>query len=697
MAYTTSRRMFLLSTPLGEDALLINEFEGTERVSHLFHFKLTMLSERDDIDADDLLGKRVTLRIETVEDERHWTGLVSSFLRTGQVRAPGANDEMLTRYQCEIVPWLWPLTLNEDSRVFQNQSIPDIVETILNDFELRDYHLDLRGDYPPLTYCTQYQESNFDFISRLLEQAGIYYYVKYDANTETVVFTDNNDANPDLDPSFIRFADEGSTKDEDSITALNRRSHLRSGRVVMRDYNFEKPADALETSVDSLVRIGDNHNYERFVYPGQYDQQDQGERIARVQMEAEEAEHEILDGASTVRGLAPGHCFELEGHPLNDLNQELMVLSVRHHGRNNVGEESASSTYSNVCAFIPRKVPYREPKRTPKSRILGPQIATVVGPSGEEIHTDKYGRIKIQFPWDRRGEFNDKSSCWVRVVHSHAGAKWGGFMLPRIGEEVLVAFEHGDPDRPLIVGSLYNANNMPPYDLPAEATKSTLKTNSSKGGNGFNELRFEDRAGNEEIFLHGQKDLQIRIRNDSIASIERDSHETIAESRYLQVGKDRHQQVDGNDILAVDGLCHRSVGKGYTCHAQQDMELGAGSNVLIGADMNAHMSSGMNLVLDAGMQISLKAGPSSITLGPAGVTIDGPLLRLNCGGSPLTANKPQKPDKPDKPIGAIEAEAGKVSDVVQQIQAQALRKAAAQAQPFCAECKAASAALRAMS
>ena len=695
MAYTTSRRMFLLSTPLGEDALLINELQGTERVSQLFEFTLTMLSERDDIQATDLVGKRVTLRIETPEDERHWTGLVSSFLHIGQVRAPGAADESLTSYQCTVVPWLWPLTLNEDSRVFQNQTIPEIVEEVLKDFGLSDYRLDLRGSYPPLVYCTQYQESSFDFVSRLLERAGIYYYVKYSDTTETLVFTDNNDANPDLEPAYVRFADEGSTEDEDSVTTLSRRSLLRSGRVVMRDYNFEKPTDALETSVDSLVRIGDNHQYERFIYPGQYDHLDLGEGIARAQMEAEEAEHEILDGASTVRTLTPGYCFELEGHPLDELNQELMVLSVQHQGSNNVDGDSSGSSYSNACTLIPRKVPYREPQRTPKPKILGPQVAAVVGPSGEEIHTDRYGRIKIQFPWDRRGKYNDKSSCWVRVVHSHAGAKWGSFMLPRIGEEVLISFEHGDPDRPLVVGSLYNANNMPPYDLPAEATKSTLKSNSSKGG-GYNELRFEDKAGSEEVFLHAQKDLQLRIGDASVATIGGDRHQVVAGNQFEQVNKNLHLSVDAGTFIKVASDTSLDVGGNLMQHTGQGMHLDAGMDLLLAAGMNAHAKANMNIVLEAGVQISLKAGPSSITLGPAGVTIDGPLVRVNCSGSPLSASKPQKPDKAEKPIDAIEVEGGKSSNPMQQAQAAALRKAAAQAQPFCAECESARAALRAM-
>ncbi|AKC85903.1 type VI secretion system Vgr family protein [Pseudoxanthomonas suwonensis] len=696
MGYTTSRRMYQLSTPLGEDALLIQEFEGVEGVSRPFEFRLDVLSERDDIDPAELIGKRVTLRIETDEDSRHWTGIVSAFVRMGQIDDPATDGNLLTCYRCTIVPWLWPLTLNEDSRIFQQTSIPDIVEAMLGEYNLRDYELELRGAYPQLDYCTQYRESDFNFISRLLERAGIHYYVKYGPQAETLVFTDNNDSHPRLERDLIRYAEARAAEEEDTVTALVHRSQLRSGRMVMRDYNFEKPTDTLEASVDSLVSLGDNQNYERFLYPGDYGQRDEGEQAARVRMEAEEAEHEILDGASDVRTLTPGYCFELDGHPQKSINREYMVLSVTHRGNSNVGRESAASSYSNTFSMIPRKVAYRDPRATPKATIHGPQTAVVTGPSGEEIYTDKYGRIKVQFHWDRRGEYNDKSSRWVRVVHGHAGSRWGMFMLPRIGEEVLVAFEHGDPDRPLVVGSLYNANNMPPYDLPGEATKSTLKSNSSKGGDGFNELRFEDKAGSEEVFLHAQKDLQTQVLNNSTASVGANQQLTVGANQLIHVGKERHLVVGEREFVKVEKDVFTEIGGSTSFQAGQDLHLSVGMDTAIDAGMDIHLKAGVNIVLDAGVQISLKAGGSSITIGPAGVTLDGALVRVNCGGSPLSAKKGNKPDKAKLADAAIKGVAGKVSNPGQQAQAQALRKAAAQAQPFCAECEAARAALRAL-
>ena len=547
MPYSTRERTYILSTPLGEDELLISEFEGSERLSRPFHFTLTMRSERDDITPDKLVGKRVTLRVETADDERHWTGMVSTFTRLATQQVAGSSHDTMTTYRCEVVPWLWMLLLNEDSRIFQNLSIPDIVEKIFDDFHYSDYELQLNGSYQPLVYCTQYRETTFDFIARLLERAGIWYWFKHEAGSEKLILTDNADGSPDLATPSIRFALHGSYQEGDTISAFNRREQIRSGRIVMRSYDFEKPAADLETSVDTLVRIGDNSSFERYLHPGGYTDRGQGEQITRLLMEAEEASHATLDGASDARLLTPGYSFELEDHPEDDLNRKYLIVAVEHHGNNNLDGEAGSS-YRNSFAAIPREVTYRTAPATPRPRIDGIQTAVVTGPSGEEIYTDQHGRVKIHLMWDRWGTTDDKASCWARVVQGWAGNGWGSFTLPRIGMEVVVAFENGDPDHPLVIGCVYNGANAPPYALPGEATKSTFKTNSSKGGGGFNELRFEDKKGSEEIFLHAEKDLQVRIKNNST--------ETIGADRNLTVGHDRVQSV----AQCLGRRCHVETG-----------------------------------------------------------------------------------------------------------------------------------------
>ncbi len=696
MAYTTDRSIYHLSTPLGKDVLLIRNLRGFEGVSRLFEFQLDLLSERDDILPDEIIGKRVTLNIETDIGERYFTGLVANFSRGGTYNDPGADNNELTEYQCIVVPWMWPLTLHEESRVFQNMSIPDIVEKILGEFELRDYELDFADSYPELEYCTQYGETNYAFITRLLEQAGIHYYVKYSGEVEKIVFSDHNDAHPPLENDEIRFSESRATEDLDNISALTKRNLLRTGRVMMRDHNFETPDDTLETSIDSLIQLGDNSNYFRYVYPGNYRTTEEGDTVARLQMEAEEAEHEILDGEGTVRALVPGHWFKLHSHPIDAMNRKYIVLGIWHEGSNAIARGSGSSYYQNRFTVIPHDVDYRPRQTTPKPVVYGPQTAVVTGPSGEEIHTDEYGRVKLQFFWDREGVGDEKSSCWVRVVMPHAGARWGIFMLPRIGEEVLVAFEHGDPDRPIVVGSVYNANNMPPYPLPENATRSTMKSSSSKGGAGFNELRFEDKAGEEEVFLHAQKDFQERIGHDSFTTVVNERQLTVGKDSIQSIGENLHLDVSKNSTINVGSAYALNVGQGLALATGQEFHLSSGMDTSVEGGTTVNLKAGTNLVLEAGMTVSLKAGPSSITLGMAGVKIDGPMVQVNCGGSPLSASKPQKPDKPKAAKEAIKDKAGKFSDPLQQTQAKALRKAAQKALPFCKECAEAKKKLRAM-
>lgn len=691
MPYTTSRRMFLLSTPLGEDALLIQQFEGREAMSRLFEFSLLMVSEDDAITAADLVGKRVSLRIETAEDERFWLGMVSSFERVARVPDPGGSEAELTSYRCEVVPWLWLLTLQKDTRIFQDQSVPDIIETLLGEFGFSDYELDLKGDHPQRIYCTQYNETVFDFISRLMEEEGIYYYFRHPDDghgAETLVITDHKDGHPALDPDTIRMDQPGSVDESDTVATLLHRQHMRSGKVTLRDFNFERPADRMEVSVDSLVRIGDNAHYEVYDYPGLYASRSDGETLARLGMETEEARHEILDGTSNVRALVPGHRFTLTDHPHDALNAEYVITAVQHSGTNNLADDGGPSHYRNDFSCIPSRVQYRELRRTVRPQVAGVQTAMVTGPAGEEIYTDEFGRVKVQFHWDRLGQYDDKSSCWVRVAQLHAGGKWGGFMLPRIGEEVLVAFEHGDPDRPYVIGSLYNADNMPPYPLPGEATKSTLKTRSSKGGGGFNEIRFEDKKGSEQLFVHAERDHETRIKHDSLEWIGNDQH--------LIVKGDQMQQFDGDTHLKVAGDHNENVKGTTSLKADIDIQQKAGVKHALEAGTEIHLKAGVNLVIEAGATLTLKVGGNFINLNPGGVFIKGAMVMLNSGGtagsgsgsSPSPPKPPREADKADP--GEATSYAGTTTPrTAPSPQAATLIEAAKAGTPFCEKCEAA--------
>ena len=670
MPISTAERLFDLSTPLGDDVLLVQRFEGRECLSTPFRFRLTLASEQEDIQPDELLGKRVTLRVYTDEDERHWTGWVASFERAGEARDTD-SDTRATRYLCEIVPWFWFLQLHEDSRIFQNQSIPEIVEALFKEFQFSDYELHLTGSYPPLVYCTQYQETTFNFISRLLERAGIHYFFRHEEDAEIMVLTDNRDNNPKLESETLPFHQQILLEERDGISWLSRRYASRTGRYVTSDYDFTKPSTDLKVSINSLIRTGNNADFERFRHPGGYTELTEGDQLTKVEIEAEEAEYETLEGSSNVRMLTPGYVFTLEDHPIEAMNEEYLIVSVDHSGTNNLSDLGGGepSTYSNRFTVIPHRVTYRAPLKTPRARVRGPQTAVVTGPKSEEIYTDEYGRIKVHFFWDRRSKRNEKSSCWLRVAQVWAGRQWGAMFIPRIGQEVIVDFLDGDPDRPIVVGSVYNAENMPPYALPAEQTKSTIKTMSTKGGEGFNEIRFEDKKGSEQLFINAQKDMDLRVGNDRRTAIERDDHLVVERHRHADVHGNSHEHVKQDRIAEIGGDDHVTIAGLQTISIAGSQSLKVDGQVgesfkthSESVTTNYYLNAGANVVIEAGAKLSLKVGGSFIDISAAGIFIQAPMVMINSGGGPASgiAASLVAPAKPVIAKLATRADPGKV-------------------------------------
>lgn len=701
---STSNRMFFVKLEeIEEDDLLIQEMSGTESVSQLFEFRLRLISARQDIDVRDIIGKSAILRIETPDidhmgGERHWNGYVTRFARSG--RAPSTEDDPLYTYECDIVPWFWFMTQHEDCRIFQNKTVREIIETIFGEFNYSDFKMELNEDHPTLEYCTQYHETSFDFISRLIEREGIHYYFRHneDDDGETkhiLVFTDNNDNNPKLDPDEYPFHHEGHSHGLDAISKLTLEQQMRTRKITLGDWDFKQKRPVRENT-PTVITIGQDRDLERYRYPGGFVESTDGQHLSRMIMEAEEASHLRLRGESQIRTLAPGHTFTLYDHTFDAFNIEYMILSVWHHGRNNLTGDGPSD-YGNGFTVHPHAVTYRAPLNTPKGLVRGPQTALVTGPSGEEIYTDEHGRIKVQFHWDRQGQYDDKTSCWIRVAQVWAGNGYGTLFIPRIGMEVVVDFLEGDPDQPLVTGCVYNGINKPPCDLPANATRSTMKTLSSKGGGGFNELRFEDKKDEEEIFLHAQKDLQTRVTEKATSFIGKDMHALVEENRYEQTTLDHHQTTKGKRFAYVEGDEHLKVTGDLKLQAERgSMNLDCASDFLAKSGMNAHIKGGTSVVLEAGLSISLKAGSNFINISPAGVSIVGTMVMINSGGSAQSATAPDKPEKATEPEEAIKSDPGEVIDPIQQLQAQALINAAQQGQPFCAECAAARAAYEAL-
>jgi type VI secretion system secreted protein VgrG len=616
MQYTQQNRLISITTPLGKDVLLLQSFTGHEGISRLFNFELDLLSEDPAISFEAIVGQKVTISIKLIDgNERYLNGFVSRFAQSG-------SDERFTHYQAEVVPWLCFLTRTADCRIFQNMTVPDIITKIFSDLGFNDFQNSLQGSYEPREYCVQYRETDFNFVSRLMEQYGIFYFFKHEKSKHTLVLADSKSAHQPC-PGQAKATYEhasGAFQKEDQIGSWHIEQQIGPGKYALSDYNFETPSTSLAVKVPSTMNVGGNGKYEIFDYPGEYAKKAQGESLAKIRMEEEETPNLVVTGGGNCRAFCAGHRFDLAEHYRQDMNKSYLLTEVHHVASvggsyTDGGGGDASSSYSNRFVCIPHSVPYRPRRVTPKPIIQGVQTAVVVGPSGEEIWVDKYGRVKVQFHWDREGKKDEKSSCWIRVSQNWAGKRWGAMFIPRIGQEVIVSFLEGDPDQPLITGSVYNAEQVVPYDLPKEQTKSTMKSDSSKGHGGFNELRFEDKKGSEQIFLHAQKDVDVRVKNDS----------------REWIGKDRHLIVKGKQKELVEGDKHLNVKMNHTEKVGQVLSIKAGQKV----------------VIEAGMEISLKAGGGFIDIGPAGIYISGTMVYINSGGSAGSPTDPEAPDVAD--------------------------------------------------
>jgi type VI secretion system secreted protein VgrG len=472
---------------------------------------------------------------------------------------------------------------------------------------------------------------------------------------------------------------------EDSIASWRRDQVIQPAAYTLGDYNFEKPALDLTANQTG----NGSGNWEIYDYPGEYDSKSEGDTYANIRLEEQESPGVVITGAGTGRSFATGFKFDLKEHYRASENATYVLTSVNHSAYEggtypglNGGAEQA--TYSNTFTCIPFAIPFRPPRVTPRPQMQGSQTAFVVGPSGEEIYVDKYGRVKVQFHWDRRGKNDENSSCWIRVSHLWAGKGWGAVFTPRIGQEVIVDFLEGDPDQPIITGRVYNATAVVPYTLPDEQTKSTLKSYSSKGGGGFNEFRFEDKKGSEQIFIHAEKDQHDRIKNDRYEIVGNDSHLIVTKDQMEQVKGDKHLQVKGDQNEKVDGSVSLKAG--------QDLQQKVGMKMALDAGQEIHLKAGMNLVVESGTNLTLKVGGNFININPGGIFIKGTMVMLNSGGSagsgagsnPAVPKDPKEADKAE-PGSALAPPASKAPPTPFKYSPQAivLKHAAQSGVPFC--------------
>ena len=668
----------------GKTDLLFKSMTATEELGRLFEFDVLAVAPSQSVVIDDMLGQPASVAVELSDgSQRHFHGLVCAMGTEG-------SAERTFGYRMVLRPWLWLLTRRTDTRVFQNMDLTDILKEVFAPFNPNvTFHI--AGTLPKYEYCVQYRETDFNFVSRLMEQEGVYYYFLHEANKHTMVIVDSPSAHkpcPHQSTFEYRLSADGHL-DTDPITEWCSRTEIQSGQVVLRDFDFVQPTSPMETTAKA-TRKEASTKLEVYDYPGTYPTQAVGDRYSKLRIEELQAQYVRIEGSGSVRGMACGYTFTLAKHPRSDQNQKHLVIATRVECTYS-GYASGQDTNSYTCQFTAMPASdsdvFRPRRTTPKPKVTGLHTAMVVGKSGDEIHTDVHGRVKVQFHWDRLGKKNETSSCWVRVSSPWAGQNWGMIALPRVGQEVVVDFLEGDPDRPLIVGRLFNGEQKPPYTLPDNATVSTTRSRSSKGGgmSNFNELRFEDKKDSEYIWFQAEKDFHQLVKNDATLEIvgnqerlvAKDLKEKIDGSVELKVGKGLVDDVGENIQLKSGKDFVNEVGGSYSLKTAQDCitessaslslksgtttDVKIGTNLGMDAGVNVHIKGGVNVVIEAGVMLTLKAGSSSVVLNPAGVMVTGTMVMINSGGgggsgsganakSGMSVTSPTPPEQKKDPL-----------------------------------------------
>jgi type VI secretion system secreted protein VgrG len=583
-----------VSTPLGADKLLLRATQISETLSQMPMMAVEMLSEDANIDYTKLLGKGLGIQLNLLGGgERHFHGLIIQMMQLGR------RGRYLV-YHAQVRPWLWLLSRTSDCKVFQNKTVKDIVSDVFADYPDAKFEWRLTGSYGQRVYTVQYRETDLNFVLRLLELEGIGWYFEHAQGKHTLVLTDSISKHkpfPDYEEIGYRNQNEVLRKERESVLAWKLMQQVQPGKVVLQDYDFTR------SSVDLKQQRADPQKHaqaegEIYDYPGLYVKEAEGSQYAQVRVEAFNARACQGEGASDARGLACGRTFKLKGVPRKAENTEYLVTSTRisiEQADYEATQSQEGSRYHCDFTVLDAAVAYRPERLTPKPFVQGPQTALVVGPGGEEIHTDAYGRVKVQFHWDRYGKKDDKSSCWVRVSQPWAGKNFGFQAIPRIGQEVIVDFLEGDPDQPIITGRVYNDLNMPPWELPGNKTQTGVLTRSSQDGvyDNANAIRFEDKKGAEQLWIHAEKNQDIEVENDETHWVGRDRKKTIDNDETSHIKHDRTETVDNNETITVHGARTETVDKDETISIGKNRTetVGINESVTIGSNRSVTVGS----------------------------------------------------------------------------------------------------------
>jgi type VI secretion system secreted protein VgrG len=736
MSTLEANRYLYLTTPLGEDKLLLSGFTGQEGLSKLFQFELELLAENTtSVDFDKLIGQKVSFGVQGADGSQVARDLNGIVIELSQ----GKKDFNFTQFQMTIVPEVWKLTRKFRSRIFQHITIPDLLKQIFQGF---DVAYELLGTYEPREYVTQYQESDFAFASRLMEEEGIFYLFKFTRGAHKLVLADTSQSHPDIPgDSKLIFEDiEGGGRDEERIRKWRKAQRWDSGKYTLWDHHFELPHKHLEAEkivkdsvnagkVSHKLKLAGNDELEVLEHPGRYALRYDGinkaggyelddlpkifqdnKRTTDLRMQLTEAGMLRTEGVSNCRQITAGHKFTMQRHFNGD--GQYVITKVSHDAAEGAflsdsGTEGENH-YGNTFSAQPFELPYRPARDTARPRIGGTMTGVVVGPVGEEIWADPYGRVKVKFMWDPAADTED-TSCWMRVATAWAGQSWGSIHIPRIGQEVVIAFENADPDHPLIIGSVYNPDQMPPYSLADHdhATVSTIKSHSSPNGakDNYNELRFEDKKGKEQLFIHAERDKDERVKKESREFVGANRHLIAGASQLESVGGSKHSSVGGDSVTHIQGERHTTVDKKVVNLFENDVSeqiLGDQRRFVVGnldtavggsvrerimlGDQSLTVDNGSSYLMNekgdwvldcplgrigitgVGVYINgfsgltLQSGASNIVITPSMVSITSPMVLINSGGPTVSGAapdnsscNPQAPDevkRPDMPNAA---------------------------------------------
>lgn len=606
---TQDTRLCELTTPLGKDVLVFVRLDASEGLSELFEYRIECLSEQADINFDQAIGKQCTLKIKLHGKEREFSGILVEAQWLG-LKGGYFN------YRIVLKPWLWLLSRTTDCRIWQDKKAPDIIKEVFKDRGFTDFESKLteEGSCPQLEYCVQYRETDLNFVSRLMEQHGIYYFFKHEGGKHTLVLADSKSSHSPVSGlatiPYLPLTGSDRRKEQHLYDWIAER-RFRTGKIELNDYNYQKPNAKMISDAKGSESYA-HSEMEIYDYPGKYKEKSDGERYAKIHLQSEQALDHRRHGNGDAVSLFPGGLTTLEKHQKDSQNVEYLVVRATHSFVNEAYRSGSSGdggehVYFGSFEFLPSDKPFRAPIVTPKPLINGVQTAKVVTKddnSSEEIDVESLGEIYVRFFWDRK----KKRSCRLRVAQVWSGKRWGGQIIPRVGQEVVVEFLEGDPDRPLVIGTVYNDEYKLPYDLPSKKTIAGLKSDSTKGGGGYNEWNFEDKKGSEKITVHAEKDYDVTVRDTETRTIGENATQSDTRQTTLKMGNDK-----------------------------LDIELG-GQHITMAMDQS--VNAGISISLTANALITFQVGASSITLTPAAILINSPVITATATGPMMLTGTP---------------------------------------------------------